>query len=233
MIEQLSTELIPKNIEIYSFSDEESFTKMLNAKKSDLIIIDFCMVKKSLEYFLDNFFYKSKFYANLIFGISKSDINAFKQALFASENYKIAGIFLRSFTSQQIVNYLLSSLKKIKININERRKNIRVIIDDYNRCFAFIVEKGSGISCRIIDISLGGMKCQVDDINFLQYFSAGNELKLIHLYIKSYHIIASGKIIYVSKPYFAIEFTYLSEKDKDNLSVSIFNLLSENNQFLI
>ncbi|HPC37824.1 MAG TPA: PilZ domain-containing protein [Exilispira sp.] len=191
------------------------------------------MVRRSLEYFLDYFFYKINSKLNLVFGISKSDIQAFKTVNLSYNNYKIIGIFLRSFSSSQIVEYLLTSLKKANINLEERRKTIRINIKETNRCFAFIVEKGNGISCKILDISLGGFRCQLDDISLLQYFTNGKDLKLIHIYIKSYHMIVSGKVVYTVGSQLAIEFTYISDKDKDNLSICLFNLLSENNEFLL
>jgi len=233
LIEELSTELIPKGIEIYNLTDPEEFKKSINRKKMSAIIIDYCMVKKSLSYFLDDFFYDIPFKSNLIFGISKMDITAFKTVPISSEKYQIIGLFLRSLSTYEIVQYILSSLKKANIIKNEKRKDIRIMVEDNNRCFAFIVEKGFGISSKIVNISITGFRGQLDNSIFFQHFNQGKELKLVNIYIKSFHIIVSCKIIYVSEPYFAVEFTYISNKDKENLSLALFHLLQENKYFLL
>lgn len=233
LMEELSSILIPKGIEIFNIKDEEEFNKFIDINKFNIIIIDYCLIHKSLSYFLDNYFYKIPFKANLIFGISKSDISAFKSVPVSTNKYQIIGLFLRSFSPSQIAEYLFSVINKTGIKINERRKNIRIKIQDFNRAFAFIIEKGIGISSKIIDLSMNGFKGQLDNLVFFQRLSPNKELKLVNIYIKSFHITVSCKVVYINEPYFAVEFTYISDKDKDNLSRAIFNLLQENKYFLL
>lgn len=224
-IEEITNEFIPKGFEIYYAENHKNFVELIKSKKFDIAVIDFYVVNQDFKIFLKSYFSGLNYKINLIFGITKIDALKFQGIPASSEYYQLIGLFLKTFSTKEIVNYIYSILRKIGIKYDDRRKDIRVNISDNSRFFVSVNDKDIKFSAKLKDISLGGFRAEFDNPEIKEKLQVGKILNSVDMFLKYNRLKVSCKIVYISDKYFSASFVNLIDQDKNLISNSIFKIL--------
>lgn len=225
LIEEITNEFIPKGFEIYYTQSHGECIEILKSKRIDIAIIDFYVINQDLKIFLKSYFSAIQYKINLIFGITKIDTIKFQGIPTNSENYQIIGLFLKTFSKKEIINYIYSILQKIGIKTNDRRKHVRVNITDNSRYFVSVNEKDIKFTAKLKDISLGGFRAEIDNLENKNALTIGRVLNSVDMFLKYNRLKISCKIVSVNENIFSASFVNLIEQDRNIISNSIFKIL--------
>lgn len=225
LIEEITNEFIPKGFEVYYAENSKNFIEQIQNKKFDIAVIDFYIVNQELKIFLKSYFSNLKYKINLIFGITKLDALKFQGVPANSENYQLIGLFLKTFSTKEIIGYLYSVLQKIGIKPDDRRKHVRVNITDNNRFFISVNEKDSKFTAKLKDISIGGFRAELDSPENKDKIEVGKIINSADMFLKYNRLKVSCKIVYIKDNTFSASFVNLIEQDKNIISNSIFKIL--------
>lgn len=225
-MEELTNEFIPKGFEIYYSQNAAEFITLIKSKKIDIAVIDFYVVNQEVKFFLKSCFSALDYKINLIFGVTKLDTIKFQGLPTNSDNYQLIGLFLKTFSIKEIINYIYNILQKIGIKPDDRRKHIRVAIADNNRFFISVNDKEFKFTAKLLDISLGGFKAEFDKNSEKKDISIGKLINSADLFLKYNRLKVSCKIVYMSENSFSASFVNLVDTDKNIISNAIFKILS-------
>lgn len=162
---------------------------------------------------------------NLIFGITKVDTLKFHGIPANLEYYQLIGLFLKTFSVQEIINYIYSILQKIGIKPDDRRKDIRVNISDNTRYFISVYEKDIKFTAKLKDISIGGFRAELDSDEYKNKLQIGRIFNSVDMFLKYNRLKVNCKIVYIKDNTFSAAFINLVEQDKNIISNSIFKIL--------
>jgi CheY-specific phosphatase CheX len=225
LIEEITNEFIPKGFEIYYAENSKNFIEQIQNKKFDIAVIDFYVVNQDFKIFLKSYFSSLKYKINLIFGITKLDALKFQGIPTNSENYQLIGLFLKTFSTKEIIGYLYSVLQKIGIKPDDRRKHVRVNISDNSRFFISVNEKNCKFTAKLKDISIGGFRAELDSPENKDKIEVGKILNSADMFLKYNRLKVNCKILYIKDNTFSASFVNLIEQDKNLISNSIFKIL--------
>ncbi len=226
-MEDITTQFIPKGFEVYFSPTIESFISTLSQKKIDIAIIDFYAVKPDLSRFLKSTLSALTYKVNLIFGVTKLDAPKLKEVPASDEKYQIIGIYLKTFSLNEMIKYIFTVIEKIGVKADDRRKHIRVCITPNNRYYVRIKDKAANFNARLVDISLGGFRAEIDLDDNMSHLFIGKELETVDIFLKFNRLITSCKVVSIDKKYFSVSYNNLTDQEKNIISQTIFKLLSE------
>ncbi len=233
-MEEIINDFIPKGFEVYYAQNSTEFLNQIKSKKFDIAVIDFYVVYQDFNIFLKSYFSSLDYKINLIFGVTKLDTIKFQGISANSDKYQIIGLFLKTFSIKEIVKYIYSILQKIGIRANDRRKHVRVILSDNTRYFVTVDEKNYKFTAKLLDISMGGFKAQIDitkekDKNENKVIKKIPEisslLNNVDMFLKYNRLKVSCKVVYSNDKCFSVSFINLTEQDKNTLANVIFKIL--------
>ncbi|MFN3412401.1 MAG: PilZ domain-containing protein [Exilispira sp.] len=225
LIEEIINDFIPKGMEVYYAENPKDFIEQTKSRKFDIAVIDFYIVNQDFKIFLKSYFSSLDYKINLIFGITKIDALKFQGIPANSQNYQLIGLFLKTFSVREIINYIYSILQKIGIKADDRRKDIRVNISDNNRYFVSINEKDLKFTAKLKDISIGGFRAELDSDEYKNKIQIGKIFNSVDMFLKYNRLKVNCKIVYVKDNTFSASFVDLIDQDKNIISNSIFKIL--------
>lgn len=225
--EFLTTKFIPLGIEIISSSTKEGIIKYLKDKKIDLFIIDFYAIKENPEMFLNSVISELNYIVKIIFSVNKIEFQKLKSIKLATKAYQVVGIFPKTYSQKQLFEHIIGYLKKIGINTNEKRKHIRVNIPEKTRYFIAFKIGDQLKKARLIDLSIGGAKCLLDNEEDAKYIKIGLKLNSVDMFLKFQRLIIDCTVVNKNGASFGISFNNLLEQDLQTISKVIFKILSQ------
>lgn len=225
--EFLTTKFIPLGIEIISSTTKEGLVKYLKEKKIDLFIIDFYAIKVNPEIFLNSIISGLDYVVQIIFGVNKLEFQKLKTMKLATKTYQVIGIYPKTYSQEQLFEHIITYLKKIGISANEKRKHIRVNIPEKTRYFIAFKIGDQLKKARLIDLSVGGAKCLLDNEEDAKFIKVGLKLNSVDMFLKYQRLIIDCTIVNKSGASFGISFNNIIEQDLQTISKVIFKILSQ------
>ncbi len=226
LVEFLTTKFIPLGFEILSSDDPKILSHYVKTKEIDFFFIDFYIIEDSPEMKLKSIVGDTDRPIKIILGGTKLDLEKIKAMPMANDHYQVVGIYPKTFSHLQLYNHIYKLLSKVGIKPDDRRKHIRVNITEQSRFFIAFKYKGNLVKARIIDLSLGGVKCILDNNEDDRILKVGLRFESVDIFLKYQRLITDCTIVYVKGNTFAVSFDNLVETERMTISKVIFRILS-------
>jgi|YNPMSStandDraft_1061717.scaffolds.fasta_scaffold02993_2 CheY-specific phosphatase CheX len=225
-IEYITTNFIPRGFEVVASDDLKLLAYYVKNKKIDFFLVDFYTIENNPESFIlsltSNIDYNLKF----ILGVTKVDLEKLKNIKLTGPNYSVIGIYPKTKSDQDLIETVNKILQKVGLNPDDRRKFIRVNINEQSRFFIAFKEGERLVKARIVDLSLGGAKCVFDNEQDINIVWVGRVLRSVDIFLKYNRVIADCSVVYKEGNIFSLCFNNLSNTDKETISLVIFKVLS-------
>ncbi len=234
--ESLTDEVIftflPKGIEIYQSISDKKISKFIDNKNINLFLFNYDALDTSLENFLKNSFNENKNVKTIIFTKKEKEKIAPEVTPLVRE-FNITSIITGKTAKTVLVDKLKEILSDLGFRENERRKQIRVVLDApdvYKINISLEITATSEktiIKGYIINLSLGGLACRVSNFSDIKFLRVGQELKDVQLILDYKRLLVSGVIVYIKDDAFAIKYKNISYVEVNTISKVMFDKLSE------
>lgn len=225
-VEFITTNFIPRGFEVIASDDLKLLAYFVKNKRIDFFLVDFYSIENNPEAFFNSLTVGIDYNLRFILGITKIDVVKLKNVKMAGDNYSVIGVYPKTKTDIDIINTVNKILEKVGLKPDDRRRFIRVNINEQARFFIAFKEEEKLIKARIVDLSLGGVKCAMDVEEDLKYIWVGKLLRSVDVFLKYNRVIVDCTIVNKENNYFSLAFNNLSQNDKETISLVIFKILS-------
>jgi len=225
-VEYITTNYIPRGFEVISSEDPKILAYHAKKKKIDFVLIDFYIIEHAPENFLKSLSSSLDYTLKVVMGVTKLDLTKLKTIKLSTDTYSVIGIYPKTKSNEDILKTMNEILTKTGFKPDDRRKHIRVNINEQNRFFIAFKGKEDLVKARIIDLSLGGIKCILDKEDDEIYVTMGKILNSVDIFLKYQRIITDCTIVSKEKNMFSLAYNNLVENDKETISKVIFRILS-------
>lgn len=222
---------IKKGITVLYVQTLNEASKIIRSNKINLCIIDFNLIDKHVFRCLELLSDKIDYFLNYIIACTKNDLIQLKKINYFSPYSQILGVFLKNQDMNEINTYIKKLIEDCGIEINDKRRYIRVKIREDNRYFASFYKDNVLIKARIMDLSLVGARLSFDDEKNANLIKPGDIINNVELFLNYNHLIFDCTIINIINKEFSILFNNVTQREEEVIAKVIFNLLPHCEKF--
>jgi len=230
-IEGFIVDWIKSGITVLYANDLKTAAKIIKSIKVNLCLVDINLIDKHIQKCLELISDKIDYFLNFIIGCNKSDLIKIKNINYFSPYSQILGVFLKNQEVNEINIYIQKLIEECGININDKRRYIRVKIDKKERYFASFYYDGILIKSSIIDLSLVGARLLFDNPKDAKIVKPGDIINNVEFFLNYNHLIFDCTVINILNDQFSLLFNNVTQREEAILAKVIFNLLPHCEKF--